>query len=332
MKVMILAAGFGTRLFPLTIDRTKPAIPFLGKPLVAYVAEYVARSGFRDFVVNLHHQPESVKKALGDGSDYGVNIRYALEAPEILGTSGALDNARELLQNGTVMVINGKIISEIDIAAAAEAHQRSGAMATMVLKPNIKRERFTEVEVRDGFVTRLGPHAHPFTAEEIKDTEHGISVPLMFTGIHFIEPEVFDCFPRGVYSDIIQTFYLPAIKEGGKVAAHVTEAEWFELSTIPRYLDISLSMMKDADVFVGDNCEIETSAHIRDSVLWDDISIEEDVNLYRTIVADGVVIPAGSHFENAAIVRADMVRSCEEIPEKALKGYIQDDNYIVPLN
>jgi NDP-sugar pyrophosphorylase family protein len=332
MKVMILAAGFGTRLFPLTIDRTKPAIPFLGKPLVAYVAEYVARSGFRDFVVNLHHQPESVKKALGDGAAYGVNIRYSLEAPEILGTSGALDNARELLQNGTVMVINGKIISEIDIAAAAEAHRQSNALATMVLKPNIKRERFTEVEVKDGFITRLGPHAHPFTEEEIRDTAHEVSVPLMFTGIHFIEPEVFNYFPRGVYSDIIQSFYLPAIREGGKVAAHVTDAEWFELSTIPRYLDISLAMMKDRDVFIGVNSNIHPTAHIRDAVLWDNIVVGEGVNLYRTIVADGVTIPAGSHFENAAIVRAEMVRSCDEIPAKALQGYIQDDNYIVPLN
>ena len=74
MKAMILAAGFGTRLFPLTIDRTKPAIPFLGKPLVGYVAEYVAKFGFKDIIVNLHHQPDSVHKALGDGSDFGVNI------------------------------------------------------------------------------------------------------------------------------------------------------------------------------------------------------------------------------------------------------------------
>ena len=89
MKAMILAAGFGTRLFPLTIDRTKPAIPFLGKPLVGYVAEYVAKFGFRDVVVNLHHQPESVKNALGDGADYGVKIHYTLETPKILGTAVA---------------------------------------------------------------------------------------------------------------------------------------------------------------------------------------------------------------------------------------------------
>ncbi|MDQ3321798.1 MAG: nucleotidyltransferase family protein, partial [Acidobacteriota bacterium] len=117
MKAMILAAGFGTRLFPLTIDRTKPAIPFLGKPLVGYVAEYVARFGFKDVVVNLHHQPESVKKALGDGGAYGVKIHYTLEEPKILGTAGALDNARHLLENETFLIVNGKIITDIDISA-----------------------------------------------------------------------------------------------------------------------------------------------------------------------------------------------------------------------
>src|SRR5690606_41757491 len=87
MKAMILAAGFGTRLFPLTIDRTKPAIPFLGKPLVGYVAEYLAKFGFRDVVVNLHHQPDSVIEALGDGAPFGVHIEYTREEPEILGTA-----------------------------------------------------------------------------------------------------------------------------------------------------------------------------------------------------------------------------------------------------
>ena len=116
MKAMILAAGFGTRLFPLTIDRTKPAIPFLGKPLVGYVAEYLAGFGFTEVVVNLHHQPDSVIEALGDGSAFGVHIDYTREEPNILGTAGALDNARHLLESDTFLIANGKIIG-IDVVA-----------------------------------------------------------------------------------------------------------------------------------------------------------------------------------------------------------------------
>ncbi|CAN5380697.1 hypothetical protein BH20ACI2_BH20ACI2_26220 [soil metagenome] len=332
MKAMILAAGFGTRLFPLTIDRTKPAIPFLGKPLVGYVAEYIARFGIRDIIVNLHHQPDSVIAALGDGAAFGVTISYTVEEPDILGTAGALANAREYLEDAPFLIVNGKIITDIDISAAMETHQRSGALATMVLKPNIKREKFTIVETENGYVKRFGAHATPVTEEELRDTEHEISTPLMFTGIHILEPRVLDLITPGVYSDIVPDVYIPALRAGEKIAAHISTGNWYELSTIPRYLDISLSMMGVGDVHFGRNCILEGAASLKDSVLWDNVTVGEGATLYRVIVADGVRIEPGEHFENAAIVRADMVRSCSEIPEKALRGYVQGDNYIVPLN
>lgn len=332
MKTMILAAGFGTRLFPLTIDRTKPAIPFLGKPLVGYVAEYLAGFGLTDIVVNLHHQPDSVIKALGNGSNFGVKIEYTLEEPDILGTAGALDNARHLLEDEAFLIVNGKIITDIDISAAIETHKRSGALATMVLKENHKREKFTIVETDNGRVTGFGDFARPLTEEEIRDIEHEIFTPLMFTGIHILEPRVFEYIPPGVYSDIVPHVYKPALVKGEKIAAHIADGNWYELSTIPRYLDISLAMMNGTDVYFGSNFNIASNASVRDSVIWDNVKISAGASLYRTIIADGVTIEADEHFENAAIVRADMVRNCDEIPEKALKGYIQGENYIVPLN
>jgi len=282
-------------------------------------------------VVNLHHQPDSVIAALGDGSRFGVNIHYTREEPNILGTAGALDNAREFLEDETFLVINGKIITDIDIAAALKTHNSSGAVATMVLKPNVKRERFTVVDVDKGLVTGFGDYAQPLTEEEIRDADHEPEAPMMFTGIHILEPRVFDYIPRGVYSDIVPTFYSPALTKREKVAAYITDGEWYELSTIPRYLDISLRMMNGKDVHLGTGCSIADSTMVRDSILWDNVTVGEGTSLYRTIVADGVTIPSGEHFENVAIVRAEMVRSCDEIPEKAAKGYIQGDNYIVPL-
>lgn len=326
---MILAAGFGTRLFPLTIDRTKPAIPFLGKPLVGYVAEYIAKFGFKDIIVNLHHQPESVKKALGDGSRFGVKISYTLEAPEILGTAGALDNARHLLENETFLIINGKIITDIDIAKAIETHKKSGALATMILKPNARRERFTMVETEGDLITGFGDFPAPNNGGRTTD-----EIPLMFTGIHILEPEVFEYIPRGVYSDIVPTFYRPAIAAGKKIVAHVTDGKWFELSTIPRYLDISLAMLngKAEKVITGENVKISPLASVKDSVIWDGVLIEDEAKISKTIIADGVKIEAGKTYENAAIVRADMLAHCEEIPDKALKGFFDGENYVVPLN
>ncbi|HEY2865646.1 MAG TPA: NDP-sugar synthase [Pyrinomonadaceae bacterium] len=331
MKAMILAAGFGTRLFPLTIDRTKPAIPFLGKPLVGYVAEYIGRCGVTEIVVNLHHQPDSVIKALGDGERFGVHIEYTREVPKILGTAGALDCARHHLENDTFMVVNGKIITDIDLTAAVETHRQTGAIATMVLKPNVKREKFTIVETDHGRVTGFGDDAQPLSEEEIRDAVHEPFAPMMFTGIHIFEPRVFEYIPRDVYSDIVPTFYGPAIARGELIAAHVTDGEWYELSTIQRYLDISLAVMDGRRCHVGQNCSISASATLRDSILWDGIQVADDASLYRTVIADGVTIGEGEHFENAAIVRAEMVRNCDEIPEKAPHGYIQGENYVVPL-
>lgn len=326
---MILAAGFGTRLFPLTIDRTKPAIPFLGKPLVGYVAEYLAGFGFRDVIVNLHHQPESVKQALGDGSRFGVNISYTLEEPSILGTAGALDNARHLLEDGTFLIANGKIITDININAALETHRRTGALATMVLKPNAQYEKFTEVHAADGRVRGFGKGFPDRSNRGPDDAE----VPLMFTGIHILEPGVFEYIPRGVYSDIVPTFYNPAIEQGEVIAAHVTDGKWFELSTIPRYLDITLRMLngaRDRNV-IGENCRLSDSAEITDSIVWDNVEIGDNTRIRRSIIGDDVRIGPGQSYENVAIVQAEMLSHCDSIPEKAMRGEVVGENYIVPL-
>lgn len=327
MKAMILAAGFGTRLFPLTIDRTKPAIPFLGKPLVGYVAEYIAKFGFKDVVVNLHHQPKSVIEALGDGSDFGVRIHYTLEEPDILGTGGGLENARHLLDGETFLIVNGKIITDIDISKAVDTHKKSGAIATMVLKENPKYEKFTVVNTENGLVTGFG--GFPSASGQGGPAEP----PLMFTGIHIVEPVVFDYIEPGVYSDVVQVFYRTAIAQGKKIAAHVAAGTWYELSTIPRYLDISLAMMtSEGAVSIGSRCSIAGSANVTNSVIWDDVTIGENARLDRTIIADGVRIEDGAVFENVAIVRAEMLGHTDEIPEKALRGEYAGDNYVVPLD
>src|SRR5919106_1509950 len=189
MKAMILAAGYGERLWPLTADRGKPALPVLGKPLVGYVAEYLAQNGVTEALVNLHHRPESVRKSLGDGSQFGLHLEYVYE-PVILGTSGGLDNARGFFQEGTFICVNGKIITDIDLHAAIETHRRQNALATLVLKRNTRRERFSIVETEDGLLARFSGMPQP------TDVGGETDAPLMFTGIHILEPRIFEYIPR----------------------------------------------------------------------------------------------------------------------------------------
>jgi NDP-sugar pyrophosphorylase family protein len=327
MRAMILSAGYGTRLWPLTEDRTKPAIPILGKPLVGYVAEYLARYGCRDIVVNLHHRPESVRAALGDGSQFGVELTY-VDEPVILGTSGALDNARDLLDRETFIVINGKIITDIDLNAALETHRETNALATLVLLPNVARERFSVVETADGFVQRFG--GMPDTKSELVESDK--DAPLMFTGIQILEPRIFDYIPRGVLSHSTTDVYPQAIAKGELVAAHIAKGNWYELSTIQRYLEVSLIMLgeKGQTLHKGTGCEIAEDADVDHSILWDDVTIAAGARVRRSIIADGVRIHHGEVIENAAVVRAELVQG-KSPPAKALKGYFRDDNFVVPI-
>jgi NDP-sugar pyrophosphorylase family protein len=324
MRAMILSAGYGTRLWPLTEDRTKPAIPILGKPLVGYVAEYLARFGCDEIVVNLHHRPDSVRQALGDGSSFGVKLHY-VEEPEILGTSGALDNARALLDGETFVVVNGKIITDIDLKAAFETHRRTQALATLVLLPNRTCEKFSVVNTLDGCVSGFGgmPAAEQFSED---------NPPLMFTGIQILEPRIFEYIPRGMFSHSTTEVYPQAIAKGERVAAHVASGRWFELSTIQRYLDISLQLLAEGamNFTAGKDCQISANARVEQSILWDHVTVGSGARVIRAVLGDNVEISAGDVVEDAAVVCASLVEG-KVPPPKALEGEIRGDNFVVPL-
>jgi NDP-sugar pyrophosphorylase family protein len=348
MRAMILAAGYGTRLWPLTEDRTKPAIPFLGRPLVGYVAEYLSRYGFDEVVVNLHHRPESVREALGNGSRFGVRLSY-VEEKEILGTSGALDNARHLLEGDTFIVVNGKIVTDINLSDALETHRRTGALATLVLLPNPKRERFSIVHTKDGLVTGFGGMPEPPKASDnagdsagddsddkskgtANDSETGSDAPLMFTGIQILEPRIFRYIPRGVFSHSTTDVYPQAMAEGERIAAHVAGGMWYELSTIERYLEISLALMaqEGRDVEKGEGSLISANARVSESILWENVKVEDGARVRRAVLGDGVIIGAGEVIENSAVVRRELVEGVEP-PAKALRGEARGANFVVPL-
>lgn len=315
MRAMILAAGFGTRLWPLTIDRTKPAIPFLNKPLINYSVEYLRRFGITEMVVNLHHQGESVRRALGDGSAFGVRIHYSEEV-EILGTSGAMDHARHWLEDDTFVVMNGKLITDIDLTAAIATHYERQALATLVLLENRARERFSTILLdRAGNLARIGPFPDPA----------GTDIPLMFTGIQILDPGIFEFIPRNRFSHSTVDVYPRAVAEGRVIAAHISDGNWFELSTLARYLDISLDFLRQQgrDTICGADCVIE-SDDVKETVLWERVRVERGARLRQVIVGDDVIVPAAADYHRVVIVRRDR---CDEIE----RGEIVGENLIVPI-
>jgi NDP-sugar pyrophosphorylase family protein len=333
MKGVILAAGFGTRLWPLTEDRTKAAIPFLNRPLINYSVEYLASHGIRDIIVNLHHQPESIRVALGDGSKLGVKIEYSVE-DEILGTSGALDRVRESLLDDDFVVINGKIVTNIDLGEVIAEHRKRNAIATLVLKRNTALEHFSIVEIDDrDLITRFAgfpdaalpeaavAEATVYPGGVIARTE---SAPLMFTGIQVLSPRIFEYIPRGCFSHSTIHVYPRAITAGEAVVGHVSAADWYEMSTVSRYLEAHLRLMEGGSVITGQDCVIQRGASVEQAVLWDGVTVESGASVRQSILGDGVRIPANAVIERAVVVRRDIARQIE-------RGKVVGENVIVPV-
>ena len=179
---MILAAGFGTRLRPLTDRTPKPLLQVGGKPLIAYALALLRAAGIREVIINLHHRGELIRAALGDGSGYGVSLTYSEEDP-ILDTGGAIKRAQAFLEGGRFVVLNSDIICDLDLRDVIAWHGARGAVATMVLRPDREAARYGVIEIdAEARIRRfLGTPAAvdgPLTA-------------LMFAGVHVFEPTVF---------------------------------------------------------------------------------------------------------------------------------------------
>jgi NDP-sugar pyrophosphorylase family protein len=157
--------------------------------------------------------------------------------------------------------------------------------------------------------------------------------PLMFTGIQILNARIFDYIPRGIFSHSTIDVYPQAIAKGERIAAHVSAGSWYELSTLQRYLDISLALLRKegVDTYCGLGTLVSESAEVRESILWDNVTIEAGARVRRSVIGDGVRIRSGENHEHEVIVRADLISGLTP-PARALKGTMQDENFVVSLS
>ena len=139
---LVLAAGLGTRLRPLTLTRAKPAMPIGGEPLVRRIIRWLAHEHVNDVVVNLHYLPQTITAVVGDGSDLGVRVRYSWEQPRILGSAGGPRRAVPIIGSPSFFIVNGDTLTDVALAPMAEAHESSGALVTFALIPNREPDRY----------------------------------------------------------------------------------------------------------------------------------------------------------------------------------------------
>jgi NDP-sugar pyrophosphorylase family protein len=233
MKAMILAAGFGTRLRPLTDRLPKALLPVAGIPLIEWNLRLLRRHGISDVVINLHHLGTRIEQHLGDGTRFGLRLSYSRE-PIILGTGGGIKQVEPFFGGEPFLVLNGDTLLEVDLDALVRFHRERGALATMVVRADPDPDRWGAVEVDEGQgVVRIGGRGRkePIPAEK-----------RMFAGVHVMHPGLLVSVPCGRESSIIDA-YVRELENGAVIAAFEMTGYWSDVGTPERYAQAQ----RDAD-------------------------------------------------------------------------------------
>ena len=296
MKAMILAAGLGTRLRPLTLSRPKALIPVGNRPMIDRVIEYLKEYNVDELIVNAHHHKEQLVAHLDGGRPFGLNICVKME-PKILGTGGGIKNTEGFWDDEPFVVINGDILTDIDLNRAYQAHQKGDNLITLILHDC---EPFNQILVNERLdIMDIAPKACPGR--------------LAFTGIHIIEPEILSHIPKDRFSNIIDC-YQKLIREGSPIRAYVSkEHYWRDVGTIETYFLANREVLQENPILSGPGCRIHDSARLKEwAVIGKDTNLEEGVEIRRSVLWERVRVRKGLRVIDSIVtsykeVREDLV-------------------------
>jgi NDP-sugar pyrophosphorylase family protein len=287
---LVLTAGLGTRLQPLSSVRAKPALPVAGTPLVTRILRWLKRAGIERVVLNLHHRADSITSIVGDGSSLGLDLRYSWET-NILGSAGGPARAIPLLQSDRFLIVNGDTLADVDLTALIAQHIDTNAQATMAVVDG--REGYNGVIASaDGMVRGFGRETGAYH----------------FIGIQAVNASVFAGVSPDVKSETVHGIYPSMIaKRPEAIRIFRTTAEFFDVGSPRDYLDtaVTLAAREGVPLDRGHDCVVASDASLSNTILWDRVRIGAGATLTDCVVADDVVVPAGAKFSRASLVLRD---------------------------
>jgi len=293
MKAMILAAGLGTRLGPLTEERPKALMPIVNIPIIARNIEYLKTFGVQNIAVNTHHHYQQILDYLDRGRPFGIDIETKVE-DEILGTGGGIKNYQDFFDSGSFIVINSDILTNIDLAMAYEHHKKTGNISTLILH-NCNPFNRIRVDNRN---------------QVIEITYKNSSDTLAFTGIHIMEPEILRYIPEKRYSNIIDCYRL-LIQSGESLGAYISESHyWYDIGTLDGYISANKEMLARLDktfyiesgsylassvmlqgwAVVGKKAYLGDRVKIQRSILWDNVTVKDNTRITDSVVTSCKVV------------------------------------------
>jgi len=290
IPALVLTAGLGTRLQPLSADRAKPALPVAGTPLIARMLRHLRAAGITRVVLNLHHRADSITRIVGDGSAFDLQVRYSWETT-VLGSAGGPARAMPLLEADRFLIVNGDMITDVDVRALAQQHVDTNALVTMAVVDGLPGYNGVIADQR-GIVSGFGRQPGA----------------LHYIGVQAVNASVFAGLDIDAVSETVHGIYPPLI--AGKpeaVRAFYSKASYFDIGSPRDYLETArtIARREGRPLDRGRDCTIAANASLRDTILWDRVRVGAGASLSECIVADDVVIPDGAEFSRSSLVMRD---------------------------
>lgn len=308
IPTLVLTAGLGTRLDPLTRLVAKPAVPVAGIPLGARVLQWLAREGVCDAVLNLHHLPHTVTAAIGDGASLGLRVRYSWEST-VLGSAGGPRHALPLLfreppaqligdaGRQPLLIVNGDTLTEAALDPLIADHVHHGADVTMMVVPNPAPDRYNGITAQDGAVTGFIPKGHTDRSWH-------------FVGVQVVNARVFAPLPDNTAAESVGWVYRQMVASApGSIRIFPVETMFHDVGTPRDYVQM---------------CRSFGGADAHGNVIWPGAEVHPAAQLRRCVVAGHVSVPAAVHASDVVIVPSDVARPgdrCRTTDSIALFGY-----------
>ena len=311
MQALILAGGKGTRLRPLTVYTPKPIVPVVNRPFLLYQIDILRASGIVDITLSLSYQPDKIQQVLGNGGEHGVNLTY-LSEPTPMGTGGAYKFAADAMRETTI-VLNGDILTDIDIAQVVEYHRSKNAAATLTLVPVSDPVRYGLVQVdRHGRVKSFVEKPEP------RDSS-GVPTNTINAGIYVLEPEILDLIAKDAITSFEYDVFPHILQEKLQFyGCVVTDKYWIDIGTPETYLEAHLDFLQgkiSSDAVVrSQDVDVATHAEVdRLSVLAEGCSVKPGAQIVNSVLGPGVHIEERARIENSVIWAHTRVAAAAEI-------------------
>jgi mannose-1-phosphate guanylyltransferase len=293
LPALVLTAGLGTRLDPLTRLVAKAAVPLGDATLIERLLAWLRRQGVRDVVLNLHHLPHTITRVVGDGAHLGLRARYSWE-PVILGSAGGPRRALPLMNADTFLIVNGDTLCDFSLASMLEAHERSHADVTLALVPNPAPDRYNGIVLdAEDRVTGWVPKGRA------QGSWH-------FIGVQVAGAAVFADLADGVPAESVAGLYQTLLTQPGRLRGYRPETSFLDVGTPRDYLKAALSLSGPRPKAQGQRPKADRAPDR--TVVWPEASVAPGAVLEDCIVAGTIEVPAGFEARQSVLVPASAAK------------------------